>query len=1109
MRGLLLILSIYAIGCISREDQPLQEEDLVGEVYFELKPSEETGVNFSNNINEKYENFFEFFAYIYNGGGVAIGDVNNDGLQDIYFTGNEVADRLYVNQSKFTFKDITPTAIKQGQSGWHNGVSMVDINADGWLDIYVCRGGWQDQDKDRTNLLYINQKDETFVESASEYGLDDVGYSMQAAFFDMDNDNDLDMYLISRPDSFYLPLTQMIAAKAISPDKNRDKLYRNDNGKFVEIGREAGIVNYAYSLGVSTADVNNDGYMDIFVANDYSTPDYLYINQGNGTFRDATQEAMNHLSLFSMGTDISDVNNDGMEDILVMEMRPVDYVRSKVSMPSMDVQGFNAVVDAGMHKQYMHNMLHLNQGNGHFSEVSQLAGISKTDWSWSCLSADFDADGNRDLFVTNGMRRDLFDGDVQIRLSQYIQENRAKFKTPQDLFGPGFKGIVDSYKPIKINNFIFQNEGNLHYKDKSEAWGINQSSFSNGAAIADLDNDGDLDIVVNNIDDPAFIFENKTKNNNSWLKIDLKGPKGNKNGIGAKVWVYAPQKMLYQQQKLVRGYLSSQDPHVFFGLGNTQQVDSVVVVWSDLKSNVITNPLINQTIEILYSDAVNKDTPKYLDASMFKELTASLLDKPYIHRENLFDEYKDQVLLPHRFSTAGPKLSFADINGDTVEDFYVGGSKGMAGVLYLSGGKGWTASKQPVFETDAMYEDMQSVFLDYDKDGDQDIFVVSGGSEYADGNENYQDRLYRNDNNIFVKVELPKVFYNGSAAIAEDFDGDGDLDIFVGGFVKPNQYPLSSKCYLLKNENGKFTDVGSNWLGVEGQDLGIVYDAISINIDGDPLNELVVAGEWTPIIVLDWDGSKFQNKTQEYGLEKTRGWWASLQFADMDGDGDQDIIAGNLGENYKFKVGKGSEFKVFANDFDGNGTNDIFLAKGSHNKLLPIRGKECSSQQMPDISVRFPTFQSFAQADIDQIIGTMIKSSINKEVDIFSSVILYNEGSNFTLENLPTAAQFSIINGIVASDFNKDGKTDLFVGGNRFDSEVETTPADASMGCLLLNDGERKFRSIAPKESGLYMGGDVKDIYLTTYRDKHVFFVSENKGPLTIWMEENQQIDVQ
>jgi len=1104
---LLLPLAVCAIGCAGPGGQDPAQGAPVPEVYFELRPNAETGVHFSNASRERYENFFEFFAYVYNGGGIAVGDVNNDGLPDIYFTGNEVADRLYLNRGGFAFEDVTDKAIAAGQSGWHNGVSMIDINGDGWLDIYVCRGGWQDKDEDRANLLYVNQgaKGEGFVpsfaEQAAQYGLADDGYSMQAAFFDMDNDLDLDLYLTSRPDSFYLPLTLMAERMASPPEKNRDKLYRNDGGVFTEIGRQAGIINYGYSLGVTTADVNGDGYADVFVANDYSTPDHLYINQGDGTFRDEIRQSMNHISLFSMGTDISDMNNDGLEDILAMEMRPFDYVRSKVSMPSMDVAGFNAVVQAGMHKQYMHNMFYLNRGNGYFSEISQLAGISKTDWSWAVLSADFDADGRRDLFVTNGMRRDLFDGDVQLRLAQYVAENRSRFKTAADLFGPGFKGIVESYKPIKLSNFIFRNEGDLHFSDQSKAWGIDSASFSNGAAVADLDNDGDLDLVVNNIDGPAFIYENKSRGANSWLKATLKGPPGNAQGIGAKVWVHAGGKMSYQEQKLTRGYLSSQCPDLFFGLGSATSADSVLVVWPGGKYNKLVDIPARQAIQIAYQEAVGNYRPPAAAPPMFREATASLLKPPYRHRENEFDEFKDQVLLPHRFSTAGPRLSFADINGDGVEDFYIGGSEGMAGALYLSRGGAWAAVSQPAFAQDKAFEDMGSAFLDYDGDGDQDLFVASGGSAYPDGHDLYQDRLYRNDNGIFARVDLPENKYNSSVVVVDDFDGDGGPDIFVGGFVKPNRYPSASRSYVLKNDRGRFIDASQDWLGPEGQDLGILYAGLAMNIDENPRKALVLAGEWTPITVLGWDGSRFQDKTEACALSNTRGWWASLQQADIDGDGDQDLIAGNLGENYKFKISQGGEFKVFAGDFDRNGTNDIFLAKESEGKLLPIRGKECSSQQMPGIAQRFPSFQSFAQANLDEIVGPGLATSVKREADIFSSVILYNGGGTFSVERMPTEAQFSIVFGIAAADFNGDGKTDLFLAGNRFGTEVETTPSDASVGCLLINEGGRKFRSVPPGESGFYLNGDVKSLHLGRVGGKHALFSSENKGPLRVWVE--------
>jgi enediyne biosynthesis protein E4 len=569
---LALIFIVTICFACSRDENTMQAETIqrdndlpARDAVFKRVQSGESGVTFRNDLKETYANFFDDFAYVYNGAGVGIGDLNNDGLPDIYFTGNEVPNKLYLNVGNMKFKDISKTAGVEGNGKWNNGVTMADVNADGFLDIYVCKGGWQETEDQRRNLLYINQGDLTFKEMASTYGLDESGYSIHASFFDMDNDNDLDVYITNRPDSFNLPLTQMVKQKKLSPTGSRDKLYINDNGKFKEIGLRAGITNnFGYALSVVTADINNDGFTDIFVANDFAESDYMYINQGNGTFKEQIKQNTNHISMYSMGTDIADINNDGLEDIMVSEMLPEDYKRSKVSMPSMDVGGFNEIVKSGMHKQYMHNALHLNQGNSFFSEISQLAGVAKTEWSWSCLMSDFDNDGHRDLFVANGYKRDVFDGDLKEKLSAHVKKNKHRYRSPQEMLEKGFNEFINVYTPIKVKNYVFRNKGDLQFENVSDTWGFDANSFSNGAAVGDLDNDGDLDLVVNNLDDEAFLYENTSSSRNNFLKVKLKGPVGNLDGVGAKVTVYVDGRLQYFENKTVRGYLSSNDPVVHF-----------------------------------------------------------------------------------------------------------------------------------------------------------------------------------------------------------------------------------------------------------------------------------------------------------------------------------------------------------------------------------------------------------------------------------------------------------------------------------------------------------------------------------------------------------------
>jgi len=705
-RAVLLIASCSALlNCNNKKDTTAAAGTAESAVFRKVS-STQSGITFTNTVDENYnKNYFDRFAYVYNGAGVAVGDINNDGLQDIYFVANEQPNKLYLNMGGMKFKDITTSAGVDGGKGWDNGVTMVDINNDGLLDIYICKGGFEDSDSDRRNLLYINQGNLTFKEEAKEYGLDDDGYSQQAVFFDMDNDNDLDLFLTSRPDSFYLGLSKMVSGKRNPPEKCRAKLYRNDNGKFTEIGKQAGIDHtFGYALGVVAADLNNDGYEDIYVANDYADNDYFFINQKNGTFKDEVKSMTNHLSLFSMGADIADINNDGYEDIFVTEMLPENYKRSKVSMPRMDVEGFWAIVDSGFQKQYMHNVLHLNQGNGFFSDVSQLAGVSKTEWSWATLLCDFDNDGNRDIFVANGYRRDLFDGDILEKQNAYIRANMNKYSSGDEMFEKGFKDYIEIYDPIKVRNYLFKNKGDLKFENVSEAWGFKDSTFSNGAAVGDFDNDGDLDLVINNLDGEADLYENVSNAKNNYLELKLAGPDKNRDGMGAKISLYYDGKLQqFFEQKIVRGYFSSNDPTVHFGLGKKVKIDSVVVVWPDGKSNTLKNVSGNQVLKVNYKEALHGIDHSMHYSPLFNEASKKLLSTPFVHKENKYDEFVDQVLLPHEFSRDGPFVAKGDVNGDGAEDFYIGGAKNQAGALYIQQNGKFVKKATAVFEADKQY----------------------------------------------------------------------------------------------------------------------------------------------------------------------------------------------------------------------------------------------------------------------------------------------------------------------------------------------------------------------------------------------------------------------
>ncbi len=1100
---LVVTLTLFVLfGCNQKKEGNEIRQTPISTVtpVFKRVDSKLSGVTFKNTVDENINNYFDFFAYVYNGGGVGIGDINNDGLADIYFTGNEVPNKLYLNEGNLKFKDISRSAGVEGNGRWNNGVTMVDVNQDGWMDIYVCKGGWHETEAQRKNILYINQGDLTFKEQAREFGLDESGYSIHASFFDMDNDNDLDVYITNRPDSFDLPLTEMVRQKKLSPASSRDKLYINEQGKFRDIGLKAGIVNnFGYALSVVTSDLNNDGYTDIFVANDFAEGDYMYINQKNGTFKEQIKKATNHISMYSMGTDIADINNDGLEDIMVSEMLPEDYTRSKVSMPSMDVPGFNAIVNSGMHKQYMHNALHLNQGNLFFSEISQLSGVAKTEWSWSCLLSDFDNDGKRDIFVANGYRRDVFDGDAKQKLAVFVEKNRHKYQSPNEMLEKGFKDFINVYEPIKVKNYIFKNKGDLQFENAGFEWGFFETSFSNGAAVGDLDNDGDLELVVNNLDDEAFIYENTSSSRNNFLKIKLLGPLANANGIGAKVTLFYNDEIQYFENKVVRGYLSSNEPIVHFGLGKISSVDSIKIVWPDGRENHLGKNQANQMVEVSYDQAVKNKRKKSIQ-TRFYESTVDLLNSEFIHHENEVNEYKDQILLPHMFSRSGPFLSIGDINRDGADDFYIGGAAGQAGNIYLQKNGKLLKQTTSEFEKDKAYEDMGALLFDADADGDSDLYVVSGGSEFPEASKFYQDRLYLNDGKgNFSKTNLPNTLSSGSCIAPYDIDGDGDLDLFRGGQVVSGAYPKAPKSYLLMNEKGKFTDK-TEAMAPGLTEVGMVNSSVWVDLNGDKKSELVIVGEWMPITIYEYRQGKMINVSGEYGLENTEGWWNKVIADDLDGDGDQDLIIGNLGENYKFKATREKPFQVFAKDFDRNGTNDIFLARYYRDSfLVPIRGKECTSQQMPVIAEKFPTYLSFATSDLPTILGKDIETAIHYKAHLFSSVMLINENGKFIIKKLPTEAQLSTVNGIIVQDFDNDGKKDILLAGNKFDVEVETTPADASPGLFMKGTGGIKFKCLKPFESGFFVPYNVKDVQLIKIKDTWSVLVSVNNEKLRIF----------
>lgn len=1071
------------------------------QLFKKLTPNE-TKINFSNNITETKDFNILDYLYFYNGGGVAAGDINNDGLTDLFFVSNQGKNKLYINKGvkdgNPTFEDISEKAGIEGFSDWKTGVTMADINGDGLLDIYVCAVG-NYKGLEGSNELYINNGDLTFTEKSNEYGLDFTGFSTQAAFFDYDKDGDLDMYLLNHA-VHNTRSYDRVNTRMLKDNEAGDYLYRNDGGKFVDVSKESGIYQAAmgYGLGISVADINNDGWLDIYVSNDFHEDDYYYVNQKNGTFSEEVKDHFKHLSRFSMGSDIADINNDNFQDIMTLDMYPEDEKVEKSSVGEDPLDIYLYKLQFGYFNQYSRNCLQLSMSGKKFADIAPSAGVAATDWSWSTLMADYDGDGIKDIFISNGILRRPNDLDyLKFIIADSLHYN---LPTSEKLD----KEAIDKMPSGKVHNYLYKGTKELRFQDKSKVWGFEENNISNGAVYADLDNDGDLEIITNNLNEPASIYLNQSNEllKNNYIKLKFKGNDKNTFGIGAKVMIKTKNGHQLQQLMPTRGFMSSVEPSLIFGIGDAANIESLTVIWENQKMQVIKNPKINSTLLLNQNDA-QLDGSNYRYDAPEKQIFTNVSDSvnlAFKHEENVYFDFGRELLIPFKVSIEGPKMAVGDVDGDGLEDFYVGGAKYQAGALYLQKQTGFVLSPQAAFKADSLQEDVDALLFDADGDKDLDLYVVSGGNEFYDTMPQQLDRLYINDgkgNFSRNTAALPPMFDNKSCVKPYDFDKDGDIDLFVGGRVLGYNYGKSPKSYLLVNNGkGKFSDMTEK-LAPELRQAGMITDAAWADIDKDGDADLTVVGDWMPIKIFENNQGKFSPIETE--LDEKNGFWSSITAADFDKDGDIDFVVGNLGTNTKFRKDPNGQLKMLIKDLDDNKANDHILAYNRGDDWYPVNSKDELGKQMPSIiNKKYVEYKDFAGKTIDEIFTKkQLKDADEKLVNTFESVYLENQGNKtFKMTYLPSLAQVSKIMSLYTEDVNRDGFPDVIIGGNFSGANMYQARYDGFFGMILYSNGKGKFTESIPTENGFLIDGDVRDIKTLNTPQGKLYLVSQNNDKL-------------